>query len=272
MKKMIFLSITLLLLFSHISKVSAFEMYSEEELKQMGGIDNIILNNALETKKTDKFMKYFKDYDYNNNYKFKYLNYDNLNIVSYNVLNLNSGYEWVTDVRSGFFINYPIQEQEKSYYCGPVSVKTTLEIINGGSLSQTVYAESMGTNFENGTIVYKIANELNKRQSVNSYGYRQIDSKKDDINRLYQPVMTDLNVNHVPVIAKVDTAQLFMYNQRSLGHYVTLVGYYGMQTEGLTPSFIYADNYNSNYGRGNTFGEHTDSVENFFKSTSYLIW
>ncbi len=51
MKKMIFLSITLLLLFSHISKVSAIEMYSEEELKQMGGIDNIILNNALETKK-----------------------------------------------------------------------------------------------------------------------------------------------------------------------------------------------------------------------------
>ena len=67
-------------------------------------------------------------------------------------------------------------EQEKSYWCGPANIKQVIQYINGSSSSQSTYASSMGTNSTDGTYVYKMVNELNKRQSDFKYAYKYVSS------------------------------------------------------------------------------------------------
>lgn len=180
----------------------------------------------------------------------------------------NNAIEFATNTIAGFFVNYPIYQQEKIYYCGPASVKITLHIINKWSESQNTYASRMQTD-SSGTFVYQIMNELNRSQTKNSYGWRTING---DESRLWGPVITDLVQHQVPLIARVDTKGLWKYNGKDIGHYVTITGYYGWQTTLIQKELKYADSFYLDYGRGNVFGEHEDTLINFTNATTHLIW
>lgn len=281
MKKLFVVSLITVFLISTIT-IEAKEVsnsyenyqYTEEELRQAGGLEKLLENEKLDLEKSIKMKTegiFSKSYNfYNSNIYFV----DNLQSFSDNnipsKMQLNSdGIGFITDIRSGFFINYPINQQLNIYYCGPASMKNALHIINGSSLSQNTYATSMGTTYDQGTFVYKMVEEFNKRQTKNVYGWRTINN---DRNRLWEPVLTDLLQYRVPPIVRVDTKYLWKYNGRSMGHYVTITGYSGWQTPSLTEKLLYADSFYLDYGRGNVFGEYWDTLDNFTQASTHLIW
>ena len=73
----------------------------------------------------------------------------------------------------GQTLNVPTFQQETSYWCGPACIKQSIHYINGSSASQSTYASSMGTSSSIGTYVYKMVDELNKRQSKFSISFRR---------------------------------------------------------------------------------------------------
>lgn len=157
-----------------------------------------------------------------------------------------------------------VVQQANNYYCGPASVKQTLNFILGPSstYSQSYYANNMGTNSSSGTYVYKIKEELNNNQSSNDYGWREILNGE---NTFWEPVYYDSMTANVPLIARVDTSDLAAYNGTSLTHYVTIIGYHKVNGKKI----IYTDSYN---GLTGVFGRKYDTIGNFYQATSYLIW
>lgn len=146
------------------------------------------------------------------------------------------------------FIPSLIEKQEKGYYCGPASVKTSVHIMNNASESQSTYASSMGTNYNEGTYVYKIADELDKRQSKNDYGWKEINNEADR-TRLKEIINIDLLQNNVPLISRVYTEELTQYNGKKLVHYVTVAGINKAMLSGNTIGVIYADNFFGDYSK-----------------------
>ena len=110
--------------------------------------------------------------------------------------------------------------------------------------------------------MYKIVEELDKRQSVNDYGWREIINGKD---KLWDPVYYDIKTAEVPLIARVDTSELELYNGVQLTHYLTVNGYSSNGNKAIS----YIDSYD---GISNVFGQHADTLDNFYMATSYLIW
>lgn len=250
-------------------KVGALEYnYTEEQLKQGGGLENVLNNEKLDKQKEEMSREIMEDFSLNTKLSFE----DLVEKFSKLPTTQSSAAPFATDVRSGFFYNYSMQPQRIYYWCGPASVQTSLNIINGSSKDQSVYASDMNTTEKEGTYVYQIVNELNKEQSQNSYGYREIGT---DANRLWSPIFEDLVTHNVPTIARVVANNgLYLYYgaKEDVVHYVTIVGYMYYQTSGKELQLIYADNAQLNYGRGSTYGEHTDTLNNFLSATTHLIW
>lgn len=159
-------------------------------------------------------------------------------------------------------LDVPAYRQETTYWCGPANVKQVIQFINGNSSSQSTYASSMGTASGVGTYVYKLTNELNKRQSKFTYAYEEIStiSEADMRDKIIRNV-----VNDKPMVLHAKTKSLYMYNGADLGHYLTVSGYM-LDTTGpgtqQPPQAYYVDPYYKDYGRGSVFGTHTDTISN----------
>lgn len=159
----------------------------------------------------------------NNSYK-KYLRTQSLNIkdVGYSLMGIKS-----TDSTNGFCytsrtLNVPTYQQETNYWCGPASIKETLQFLNGSSLSQSQYASNMQTNSSDGTIVWKLTNELNNNQSKHTYIYEDV-SSVSRFNAILIADILDSDVG-VPFILHALTGSLYMYNGNVLHHYLVVNG------------------------------------------------
>lgn len=245
MKKIFMLM--LLMLVVPFTLISASSEYTEEQLKQAGGLEKLLENERKTEEKLSKI---------SNNY------YESSPIMPVDLI-----------LPGGVKVLGPlvIENQENSYYCGPASVQTALHIINKTSESQSFYASSMGTNSTNGTYVYKVAEELDKRQSKNDYGWTEIrTNNEDDKNRLNQIIKTDIYDISVPMIARVYTENLAQYNGKKLVHYVTVVG--GINMKNSIYGLSYADNFYGDYGNGDVHGSFAVYFDEFARATSYIIW
>ena len=166
-------------------------------------------------------------------------------------------------------------EQEKSYWCGPANIKQVIQYINGSSSSQSTYASSMGTNSTDGTYVYKMVNELNKRQSDFKYAYKYVSSSMS-VDDFLEIVEKSIYAKK-PMILHADTKSLSYYNGASLGHYLTLNGF-AYDVAGPMPSGkpqVYCvDSYYKDYGKGSVFGEHQISASSALNSVKdrYIIY
>lgn len=276
MKRMIiFILVSLLIPFLSVKAQS----YTQEQLAQAGGLENLISNKqddlAKEQKmyesfakntnklqnanKVDKAEKYIESLSIDDLLNNSFLN-NNSMLRSYTTNNKicyeNVCYYLVSDSE--------VVQQENSYYCGPASVKQALNLILGSSVTQgqSYYANNMGTNPSNGTYVYKIKEELNNNQSVNDYGWREI---VNGVDTFWDPVYYDSKTVNVPLIARLDTSYLEAYNDVSYLHYVTIIGYHKVNDKKI----IYTDSYN---GMAGVFGRKYDTIDNFYQATSYLIW
>lgn len=153
-------------------------------------------------------------------------------------------------------------KQERSYWCGPANIKQVIQFINGSSSSQSTYATSMKTD-STGTYVYRMTNELNLRQSKFTYAYEEVHF---DVNGMQDRILRNTTLDK-PIILHARTEYLYMYNGTSLGHYLTVSGYWidttapGPQS---APRAYYVDPFYKDYGRGSVFGTHSDTIQNIF--------
>lgn len=170
---------------------------------------------------------------------------------------------------------YPNYRQETSYWCGPASIKQAVQWINNTSNSQQVYATSMGTNSKEGSYVWKMARELNNRQSQHSYVYVDI-STMNNKQDFWLMVQNDILMEKVPAIAHAKTNIFYMYNGKNLGHYLTLTGYYEDYLSSEFSYFEYVDSYYADYGRGSVFGTHEVNFYDLYNSLHntgrFMIW
>lgn len=228
--------------------------YTEEQLKQSGGLENLLENNQKDQFKESKMYESFT-----NNNKGIY-NID----ATLNNATIQNGGNKICILNICMLFTEEIVKQENNYYCGPASVKQTLNFIIGSSATstQSYYASNMGTTSASGTYVYKIAEELDKHQSVNDYGWREIVNGND---KLWDPVYYDIGTIKVPLIARVDTSELEIYNGAQFTHYLTIHGF----GTNISKTILYIDSYD---GIDGVFGQQADTLNNFYMATSYLIW
>lgn len=137
-------------------------------------------------------------------------------------------------------------KQLNDYYCAPASVFMVLTNINGSSVSQSTLASSMGTTLSEGTYVYKVTNELNKRQSKFKYAHQLISSK----DALKKALYTSIGYN-APVILNVNTKSLTMYNGYATDHYVVAQNVIEDNNVGRLDRIGYLDPWSYNCGNGN---------------------
>lgn len=165
-------------------------------------------------------------------------------------------------------------KQDNNYYCGPANIKQVVQFINGSSESQSTYANRMGTNSSSGTLVYKMRDELNYRQSYNNYVYQQMNSSSYDafLNIVKGNIFygNDTTIKGKPIIIHAKTGSLYLYNGNNIGHYLTINGFH----DG-TKKTTYVDPWEKDYGRGSTLGQHQDTATNVFNTVSgsrYVIY
>lgn len=275
MKKNIF--ITMLLLLSIIStnaNVSAKEIQSKNNVDYIlenANPDDIYLENG-ELKYSEEYLSQLeeKNEQLERSYK-KYIQTQSMNIkdTDFSLMNIKP-----SDSVNGFCytsrtLNVPTYQQETNFWCGPASVKETLQFLNGSSLSQSQYASNMETNSSDGTIVWKLRNELNNRQSKHSYIYEDI-SSVSRFNEILIADVLDSDVG-VPFILHALTGSLYLYNGNTLYHYLVVNG--GDQSK---QQVTYVDSWGQDYGRGTTLGRHTDTRANVANtvtaSNRFVIW
>lgn len=166
-------------------------------------------------------------------------------------------------------LNVPTYQQEKNHWCGPAAVKEVLQFLNGSSLSQSQYASNMQTDADGSTIVYKLTNELNRRQSKHQYQYEDI-SSETRFNQILIADVMDSDVG-VPFVLHALTGSLYKYNGNTLRHYLVVNGG-NMPQQKVT----YVDSWGADYGRGTTLGRYTDTRSNVANTVTasgrYVIW
>lgn len=136
------------------------------------------------------------------------------------------------------------QKQINTYYCGPASTAQTLGFL-GISKSQSALGTEMGTNLDDGTILYKIRDTLNKYLGSGTYKYVAT-SELSFASGLQYSIL-----NNKPVICQVSTGALPVYKtyQKDIGHYVVATGYdwFAQGSTGWS-NVIYNDpNYDSRF-------------------------
>lgn len=259
--KIIFLSLTVFGFYTFsVVNVSAAEIDDEISMDyaiEQASPDDIDLSSENGTIYTDEYLNELVE------------SYARVKAVVDSNCKTRSGICWMDRT-----LNVNTYQQENGYYCGPANIKQVVQYINGSSASQATYASRMGTNSSVGTLVYKMRDELNYRQSYNHYVYQQMNSGSYDTfmtivqgNIFYG---NDTEVKGKPVILHAKTASLYQYNGTNLGHYLTVNGY-----DMIGGKITYVDPWNANYGRGTTLGQHIDSAINVFNTVSgsrYVIY
>lgn len=165
----------------------------------------------------------------------------------------------------------PVYRQDNGFYCGPAALQMTLKHITNTKFSQDSLASSAGTTEKNGTYVYKMRDVLNSKQSKHKYAYTTVSSQSD----LKRKVTASI-AGEAPVIFHAKTGSLVMYNGTNLGHYVVGHTIYEPSYD-PTVSISYNDSYYKNYGKGSVYGNHTDTLANFYLALTkwgqrYLIY
>lgn len=247
MKKKVSLLIMLFVMaIGFVYKVNALEReYTDYELIQGGGVDNILKNEKLMANRK------------------KSSNIELQSVIPnvYNQLN-----------------NYPVHQQEKSYWCGPAVAQGVIEFSRGYTLSQSSLAERMNTNSDSGTYVYILSQTLTDiAGAAHEYGYEYISTSASD-SKIYNIVRDSIN-SYVPVVLHARTRTLYKYNGKNLGHYLTAIGYYASDIESPNGTIYdyylyYADNFYADYGRGSVLGIWKDSLENVAATVKgrYIIY
>lgn len=142
-------------------------------------------------------------------------------------------------------LNVPLFQQEETYYCGPASAKMVIHYIDGRSPSQSKLASNMDTNRQDGTIVWKLARELNKYAP---YGYTNVSTSSFFSDLIYsidrgQPVVCHVLANKLPHSRGANTS----------GHYVVATGYMWGFIGGNAEEYVY---YNDPHYDNDYFGRY----------------
>lgn len=118
------------------------------------------------------------------------------------------------------FLDYfTIYVQETNYYCGPATVKSVLNYINGSAPSQSTIATNCNTT-SSGTYLADMINYLNNKQSVNVYeGAYRVDQTK-----LARYLYFDVHNRGIPCIIgfACNTTNGWQYD--SGGHFCCVIG------------------------------------------------
>lgn len=187
---------------------------------------------------------------------------------------LNSGItplDLITDVRVGWLDEYPIYSQERSYWCGPATIKQAIQYMTGSSAPQSTYANNMGTNSQDGSIVWTMTRELNRNQTVHTYKHEMMYNW--DLTGIWNRIVANTHSN-IPSVLHTRTQYLYLYNGAQFGHYITAIGYHGIDYPDENKKINYIDTFAYNGGRGTTLGYHFDSLTNIANSVGgrYMIW
>lgn len=128
---------------------------------------------------------------------------------------------------SEIYCEVPIIKQINGYYCGPATTLQTLYGIgvesqvsgNTDSIKQNTLGSNMKTQKGEGTLVYRLKNELNKYVSDNKYIYRSGESLT--INEFSDAICGSLGPDR-PVVLHSHTKYFKYYKGKNFGHYVNL--------------------------------------------------
>jgi hypothetical protein len=114
------------------------------------------------------------------------------------------------------------QMQQKSYWCGPASVRMALSVF-GVTQSQTTLAGDLGTT-SSGTYASNMPAVLNRYQSSNAYADSKTTSSSTD---LFGRVKLNVSSYRAPLIPLVEGGDLPLWaaNGYTGHHFVTLYGY-----------------------------------------------
>ncbi len=115
-------------------------------------------------------------------------------------------------------------KQETSYTCGPASASQILMSIGKAphssfSSNENTLAEEMGTNSNDGTLVYKLTEGINKYLTTGKYTYVSAGSLSESV--LMDKIATSLFYNRPPIL-HAKTAGLDYYDGLNIGHYITV--------------------------------------------------
>ncbi len=109
-------------------------------------------------------------------------------------------------------------KQEKTYWCGPATVKQVLNYVNGYSYSQSYYAKALNTT-TNGTDMTVIAKYLDKNVKF-KYDYSDIGSFSTWIYRIKHGIDYKM-----PAVLDINTNKIKYWPYRTSGHFVNTSGY-----------------------------------------------
>lgn len=116
-------------------------------------------------------------------------------------------------------LNVPHYKQENEYYCGPATVKQTLQYINNSSLSQTEYANKLGTT-PAGTDMTKIAPLINTYvPSSKAYSYQSIGSFSHYLSSIYAALC-----QNKPIIIDMKAQDGDGWSYTTDGHFLNISG------------------------------------------------
>ena len=170
------------------------------------------------------------------------------------------------------YTNVPLIQQTKTYNCGPTAV---LQVLYGMGCQNQVAGQTNEekisqlekdccTNKEDGTIVWKLTNTLNKYTTRADYRY--ILGSGMTMEDFQKKVETSLFYNVAPIL-HARTQYLDYYNGHKSGHYIAVC-----EVDNSTKKIRVQDcNCNNNY-----YGQHTVPIEEAFRSINvessrYLI-
>ncbi len=252
--KKIFGIVIIYIAFFGVTNIDALESKNDYKINQGGGEEAYLYNKHLSEKKYNEILKSQR-----------------FSAISTNQ-NIARGGQTYYSIGA----DYPIYHQELNYYCGPAVVKQAIQWITGSSNSQSYYANQMGTNENDGTIVYNLTvNGINANQNTWVYGYTYVPNL-DSREALWNIVVQNITVDHIPVIVHASLEDLYMYNGQPGGHYITLVAYTVDHLSDYYNIFHYVDTFSANYGFGNTFGIQDISYYDLYDSLNnrgrYIIW
>ncbi len=145
---------------------------------------------------------------------------------------------------NNYEIKVPCYKQETRYWCGPATVKQTLQYLKGSSPSQSALAKALGTT-TSGTSIYAIRKYLNNHQNKNTYVQMTPSSNNAMQNAMLMAVKT---YKAPPILLVRITNKNFggKAEYTSDGHYLNVSGVYHVYatpSSGCTVNYRLVDPY-----------------------------
>lgn len=157
-------------------------------------------------------------------------------------------------------LDVPWYSQTNSYYCGPATVKQTLQYLNDKSDSQSDIASDLGTSAKSGTDTNTMKNYLNNKTDC-SY---EVLWWWADADAFSDMVISDTD-DDIPIIGHVVISTKGDWPFTTSGHYINYNGY-----SSSGEIFYVTDPYVDRYG--NSDGKYTISNDEAERVTDRIIW